>query len=750
MLDEHGGGRAAAARRGRGVHARSPRSPAGRRRHGAPARRRPVARRAGRRSPPTATSLRRRRPTRRRATAPRPADRDALSERESLDLLRAAGLRGHRGHRRPRRRRRRRGGAAARRPRRRAQARRRRASPTRATSGWCRARAASATSASARPPRELLATGRRHGLDGPRPARRADGRPRASSSSSGCAATRVRAGGRSSASAASSTEVLDDVVDPPRAGDAAPRPARCSTSCAARASSTASAAGRRSTARRVGRLLVALGALGVDRPDIVEVDLNPVIASPDGARRRRCAGRPGAMADAGDADEPVLLTTATPWGVRLTLEPTGQAQRPDGRARRGAASPPSTPPRPTPTSGSSSCEGAGRAFCVGLRPDRGGRAAGSAVRSRGASCSRPTSPRPCASSTRPKPVIAQVHGYALAGGLELAMACDLVVAAEGTKLGEPEIRYGSAPVTLLMPYLIGQKKTRELLLTGDLIDAVEAERIGLDQPGRAGRPARRRGRRPGRPPGPHAARGHGARPSGCSTGRWTPPGFRLAVEAGLDLGAIINAADTPEQREWDAIVRRDGLKAALAWRDRRYDERLAGVVEPQPAAQRGRPRRLSAAGRRRARHRPRASRGPRYRPGMTRRSGGRPTSSIWCSAADALATDREAPARHSGSRTPSPGHRPRHIRRHQGIAPTMQHAPTFAYARAAPTRRPSRRRRRGVLAAPARPDHGQPGRRRCSRWPSSPTPTRRDTARSPPARSTSQAIPVGRLHRRRR
>jgi len=52
-------------------------------------------------------------------------------------------------------------------------------------------------------------------------------------------------------------------------------------------------------------------------------------------------------------------------------------------------------------------------------------------------------------------------------------------------------------------------------------------------------------------------------------------GFRLAVEAGLDLGAIINAADTPEQREWDSIVRRDGLKAALAWRDRRYEERLA-------------------------------------------------------------------------------------------------------------------------------------------------------------------------------
>ena len=59
------------------------------------------------------------------------------------------------------------------------------------------------------------------------------------------------------------------------------------------------------------------------------------------------------------------------------------------------------------------------------------------------------------------------------------MACDLAVAAEGTKLGEPRSATDRRPVTLLMPYLIGQKRTRELLLTGDLIDAAEAERIGL-------------------------------------------------------------------------------------------------------------------------------------------------------------------------------------------------------------------------------------------------------------------------------
>ncbi len=179
----------------------------------------------------------------------------------------------------------------------------------------------------------------------------------------------------------------------------------------------------------------------------------------------------------------------------------------------------------------------------------------------------------------PKPVIAQIHGYALAGGLELAMACDLIVAAEGTKLGEPEIRYGSAPVTLLMPYLIGQKKTRELLLTGDLIDAVEAERIGLINrvvpadrlEAEVDALADRLARTPPEVMGPTKAMLNRAMDAA---------GFRMAVEAGLDLGAIINAADTPEQREWDAIVKRDGLKAALAWRDRRYDDRLADSGRP--------------------------------------------------------------------------------------------------------------------------------------------------------------------------
>ena len=175
----------------------------------------------------------------------------------------------------------------------------------------------------------------------------------------------------------------------------------------------------------------------------------------------------------------------------------------------------------------------------------------------------------------PKPVIAQVHGYCLAGGLELAMACDLIVAAEGTKLGEPEIRYGSAPVTLLMPALIGQKKTRELLLTGDLIDAAEAERIGLVNrvvpASRLAAEVDELADRIARTP-PEVLR----LTKQMLNRAMEAAGLREAIAAGLDLGAIINSADTPEQREWDEIVRRDGLKAALAWRDRRYEAERAG------------------------------------------------------------------------------------------------------------------------------------------------------------------------------
>ncbi len=268
-----------------------------------------------------------------------------------------------------------------------------------------------------------------------------------------------------------------------------------------------------------------------------------------------------------DPTEPVLLTERTSWGVRLTLNRPAKLNAISAALREAltaaiAAAVADDAVRVIVLAG------AGRAFCAGYdlaeaQPDTAWGWRGVLGEDVDATL---------AIWRCPKPVIAQVHGYALAGGLELAMACDLIVATADAQLGEPEIRFGSAPVTLLMPYLIGQKMTRELLLTGDLIDGTEAHRIGLvnrvvpaerlvdEVDALADRLARV-------PPDVMA-------PTKLMLNRaMEAAGFIEAVEAGLDLQSMINMSET--QREFDAMVRRDGLKVALAWRDRRYDERLA-------------------------------------------------------------------------------------------------------------------------------------------------------------------------------
>jgi enoyl-CoA hydratase/carnithine racemase len=267
------------------------------------------------------------------------------------------------------------------------------------------------------------------------------------------------------------------------------------------------------------------------------------------------------------ADEPVLLREDTAWGVRLTLNRPAKLNAISGELRDGL----------TDAIAEAADEdrvrviaiaGAGRAFCSGYDLSEAAPPTAWAWREvLGKDISATLAIWSC-----PKPVIAQVHGYALAGGLELAMACDLIVAADDAELGEPEIRFGSAPVTLLMPFLIGQKKTRELLMTGDLIDAEEAHRIGLvnrvvardrlaeEVDALADRLARV-------PPDVMA-------PTKRMLNRaMDAAGFAAAVEMGLDLQSFINMSETA--REFDEIVRAEGLKAALAWRDRRYDERLA-------------------------------------------------------------------------------------------------------------------------------------------------------------------------------
>jgi len=84
--------------------------------------------------------------------------------------------------------------------------------------------------------------------------------------------------------------------------------------------------------------------------------------------------------------------------------------------------------------------------------------------------------------TMPKPSIAAVNGYALGGGLELAMSCTLRVASPNARFGQPEVKLGLIPGyggTQRLPRLVGRGRALEMVLTGEPIDAAEAHRIGL-------------------------------------------------------------------------------------------------------------------------------------------------------------------------------------------------------------------------------------------------------------------------------
>lgn len=78
-----------------------------------------------------------------------------------------------------------------------------------------------------------------------------------------------------------------------------------------------------------------------------------------------------------------------------------------------------------------------------------------------------------------KPYIAAVRGYNLGGSFELSLLADITLAAEGTKFGAPEIRHAAGPGACMLPWVTGMKSAKYAILTGELIDAHEAQRMGI-------------------------------------------------------------------------------------------------------------------------------------------------------------------------------------------------------------------------------------------------------------------------------
>lgn len=170
----------------------------------------------------------------------------------------------------------------------------------------------------------------------------------------------------------------------------------------------------------------------------------------------------------------------------------------------------------------------------------------------------------------PKPVVAATHGYCLAGAFELAMACDIIVAEEGTRFGEPEVRFGSGIVAMILPWMTSTKIATEILLTGDdRVDAVAAKEMGIVNsvvPKGQGREKAMEYARKIASADPQAVR----LTRKAIQRSLDIAGMRQALEASLDIDVLIEGAASPKKQEFNKIREEKGLNAAIAWRDAQF------------------------------------------------------------------------------------------------------------------------------------------------------------------------------------
>ena len=172
----------------------------------------------------------------------------------------------------------------------------------------------------------------------------------------------------------------------------------------------------------------------------------------------------------------------------------------------------------------------------------------------------------------PKPVIASVHSYCLAGGTDLMLACDLAVAADDAYFGYVDVRFGSGVVSMFLPWVIGVRAAKELLFTGeDRVPAPEALRIGLVNrvvPREALDEATLMLAEEIAKNEPWVVQA-----TKRSVNRvWEVAGFRAAMEANTEIDVMIESANLPARDEFRRITQEQGLKAAIAWRDARFRE----------------------------------------------------------------------------------------------------------------------------------------------------------------------------------
>jgi enoyl-CoA hydratase/carnithine racemase len=170
----------------------------------------------------------------------------------------------------------------------------------------------------------------------------------------------------------------------------------------------------------------------------------------------------------------------------------------------------------------------------------------------------------------PKPTLAAIHGPCMAGAFEMALACDITLCSSDAMFGEPELKFGAGIVTLLLPWMVGPKAAKDIILTGD--DSLNADRaLGLGIVSRVV------------PNGEHLTTALRiakhisvidpdlVRDTKKALNRtYEIQGMRAALDTALDIDHAIESAGSPDKQRFMDLARAQGLKAALAWREARF------------------------------------------------------------------------------------------------------------------------------------------------------------------------------------
>jgi enoyl-CoA hydratase/carnithine racemase len=173
----------------------------------------------------------------------------------------------------------------------------------------------------------------------------------------------------------------------------------------------------------------------------------------------------------------------------------------------------------------------------------------------------------------PRPTIAAVRGPCLAGACELALACDMTIASEDAFFGEPELKFGAGIVAMILPWLVGPKIAKEIILLGeDRIPAARARELGIVN--RVVPDAELEATALAIANHLAAIDPNLVKETKRAINRaYEARNMLDALEEALAIDLAIEGAGSPDKVKFMEIARRDGLKAALAWRDARFPSR---------------------------------------------------------------------------------------------------------------------------------------------------------------------------------